>query len=124
MVIHTDYKKLYNVESKNIKGLFLVSGVYDLRPLTKTTVNDNLKLSEIEAAEFSPLLRDECFLSSKSLKEIIVYLSYGEFESNEFKAQSKNYTEVMIFLFRDLNFLKLILSFFKSALRRISILRM
>ncbi len=40
-----------------IAGIVAISGVFDLRPLTQTSLNRNLRLDPVEAASQSPMLR-------------------------------------------------------------------
>ena len=65
-----------------IKGLVLMSGVYDLRPLCATYVNDPLSMNEEDARQLSPL-----FMDLRGLPPAIV--TWGEHETAEFKRQSQ-----------------------------------
>ncbi len=47
----------FGVGSSPIAGIIPISGVYDLRPLVSTTLNDALRLTEAEAFACSPLHR-------------------------------------------------------------------
>ncbi|WP_370934491.1 alpha/beta hydrolase [Amycolatopsis sp. cg13] len=58
----------------------LLSGVYDLRPLQRTYVNDNVGLTPAQAAELSPLLH-----LPDRLPQLIV--ARGEAETDEFARQ-------------------------------------
>lgn len=60
----------------------LVSGVYDLRPLVRTTVNDVLGLDETSAAALSPILRPVA-----GRPDTVV--AWGDNETDAFKAQSR-----------------------------------
>ena len=71
-----------------ITGAVLLSGVYDLRPLLHTTVNDPLQLSEDDAAELSPQ-----FQAVSPMKDIVV--AWGEHETTSFKNQSRSYAELL-----------------------------
>ena len=82
----------YNVDSSRIKGLIPVSGVFDLRPLLKTDINDNPKMDLNEAENISPLLKENTFLTESEKNEIKILLAYGEDESSAFKEQSMNYS--------------------------------
>ncbi|XP_042308541.1 kynurenine formamidase isoform X2 [Sceloporus undulatus] len=53
MVLSTDWAEFGVVP--NIKGAFLVSGIYDLEPITHTYVNEELHMSREVAQENSPL---------------------------------------------------------------------
>jgi arylformamidase len=67
-----------------IDRVVLVSGVYDLRPLVHTSVNDVLGLDDAGAAALSPALQPahvDC--------EVVV--AWGDNETDAFKAQSRAY---------------------------------
>jgi len=67
-----------------VKGACMVSGIYDLRPLVLTYVNDLLGLSMAEAIEVSPQ-----FHIPKAACPVI--FSYGSNETDEFKRQTEIY---------------------------------
>ena len=69
-----------------ITGAVLLSGVYDLRPLLHTTVNDPLQLTQDEATGLSPQLQ-----AVSPIAQVVV--AWGEHETNSFKDQSHNYAE-------------------------------
>ncbi len=46
-------------KAARINGVFAISGIYDLRPLVHTTLNQRLNLSAADAAELSPLLHPQ-----------------------------------------------------------------
>ena len=68
-----------------IDTVVLISGVFDLRPLLHTTVNDAVRLDESRAAALSPQL-----LSVAGRARVVV--TCGEIETDEFKRQSRDYT--------------------------------
>jgi arylformamidase len=98
MMLYTDFVNKFNVSSESIKGLILVSGIYDLIPLIQTEINENLKMDLIEANNCSPLLKPFSFISDSQKKEIRILLTFGEFESNSFKSQSDFYKKVKYIL--------------------------
>ncbi len=65
-----------------VDGLVLVSGIYDLRPIVWTTINEPLGLDEVEALELSPISTE---FPSVCAAEVLV----GGEESPSFQAQSK-----------------------------------
>ncbi|XP_046547976.1 kynurenine formamidase-like [Haliotis rubra] len=73
-------------DSEMIKGAALISGVYDLRPLTKTYVNDPLKLNEEDAWRFSPanFIAEIAGLSQQ--RDILI--AVAEYDPPEFRRQS------------------------------------
>lgn len=83
MMLQTSWSKYIKGYQNNvIKGICAVSGIYDLKPLVQTYVNDPLKMSVNEADENSPLS-----LTLPSPAPVII--AYGENETNAFKQQSK-----------------------------------
>jgi arylformamidase len=97
-MLYTDFEAKYNVKSDRIRAVIPVSGVFDLRPLIHTDVNDNLKMDLNEASELSPLLRSAVAVSEEKRKSIKLVIAYGAEESPAFKSQSKDFFNV-IFLF-------------------------
>ncbi len=69
-----------------VKGGLSISGVFDLRPLVGTSINDNLKLTVDTAKKVSPIY----WPAPIGLKMIAVV---GGEESNEFKRQNNHITE-------------------------------
>lgn len=73
-------------DSELIKGGVLISGVFDLVPLTKTSVNKPLQLSEQEAQKYSPLY----FISEMAQiclnRHILV--AVAEYDPPEYRRQS------------------------------------
>ncbi|XP_073166287.1 kynurenine formamidase isoform X3 [Lepidochelys kempii] len=64
MVLSTDWEE-YGV-TPDIKGAFLVSGVYDLEPITHTSVNNLLQMSREVARRNSPVL---CVTAAKPARK-------------------------------------------------------
>jgi len=67
-----------------IKGACAVSGIYDLRPLTHTSINEPLRMTLSDATALSPMFH----IPEKSGP---VIFSVGGNETNEFKRQTKDY---------------------------------
>ena len=77
-----------NVEiGRQIDGLALLSGIYDLRPLVVTPTNDPLHLTDVSAAQLSPQLLPPIEFVARAL------LAVGTAESSEFIRQSREYAE-------------------------------
>ena len=91
-LIRSGWNEKFNVKVSNLKGFFLVSGVYNLEPILKTTVNDNLKMDSSEALLASPMLSNTTCFTEEEKKQVKILLDYGENESNEFKKQSVDYS--------------------------------
>ena len=93
MMLNTNFKSKYNVDSKNLAGLVLVSGVYDLVPMIETEENIALKLDTALAQRLSPIHTEKCDDAiDKATIDVIV--TYGNFESPAFTEQSQKYSEV------------------------------
>jgi arylformamidase len=94
LVLNCDFENKYNIKNvSQIRGIIPVSGVFDLRPLIQTDINDNLGMSQEDARSLSPLLMNYCYIN----KNIDILLAYGEEDSIAFKEQSKNYKKVCKF---------------------------
>jgi arylformamidase len=94
MMLHVDFNALYNVPAEQTFNLILVSGVFDLRPLVQTDINDNLKLDLKSATKFSPLLTSDTPIATGRRQNLKVFILYGENESPAFKQQSEDYAKV------------------------------
>lgn len=82
-------KNLPKSDQNVIKNAILVSGVFDLVPITKTEINQPLKLDQKSAFELSPLNQNFEKIETKFL--VIV----GEFESPEFIKQSREFSKTL-----------------------------
>jgi len=69
-----------------IKGYVLASGVYDLRPIVGTYINEPLDLSSETALAVSPMF-------IKTRHRLPTLISWGEHETAEFKRQSLEYAQ-------------------------------
>jgi arylformamidase len=69
-----------------IRGAVLVSGVYDLRPLVKTSNNVALRLSEEDAWRLSPVNFIQEISHQSQYRHVIV--AVGEYDPPEFRRQS------------------------------------
>lgn len=72
-----------------IHGVFAISGIYDLRPLVHTTLNQRLNLSAANAAELSPLLHPQ------KMQPPAVWL-VGAQETPEFLRQNRSMHEAWL----------------------------
>ncbi|KAL4648645.1 kynurenine formamidase isoform X1 [Arapaima gigas] len=87
MVLCTDWSQ-YAV-TPQIKGAFLVSGIYDLLPILSTYVNDPLKMTEEVALRNSPSQLVAQLKNSSSTCNIVVAIAQND--SPEFRKQSEDY---------------------------------
>lgn len=85
--------------ARKITGLILLSGVYDLQPLVRTSINENLSMTLKDARRLSPMLATplSCQVPDEQRCEMRVLIVYGEFDSPAFHKQSEDYREVYLF---------------------------
>ncbi len=74
----------YDVPSGVVRGAAPLSGLFDLRPLVHTHINEWMHMSEADAIRNSPALN----LPQTGCPLVV---SYGESETDEFKRQSDDY---------------------------------
>ncbi|XP_071443010.1 kynurenine formamidase [Hetaerina americana] len=75
-----------------LKGLILISGVFDLEPLLPIYVNDALAMTSKDAVKFSPMH----FYVSCDVVNIKVLVAVGENDSPEFQRQSKDFANLLL----------------------------
>ncbi|XP_052753879.1 kynurenine formamidase isoform X2 [Galleria mellonella] len=80
------------VGSSRLRGAFLVSGVYDLRELTHTTVNDAVQLPNEWAIPLSPQFDSYTHLQERKVR---IYILAGQNDSPTFKRQSREFYELL-----------------------------
>uniref|UniRef100_A0ACB8EKQ3 Uncharacterized protein n=2 Tax=Sphaerodactylus townsendi TaxID=933632 RepID=A0ACB8EKQ3_9SAUR len=90
MVLSTDWTEFDVVP--NIKGAFLVSGVYDLEPIMHTYVNDVLHINREVVQSNSPLQRAHKLEGKKGCR---VLIAVAQHDSPEFHRQSWEYFEAV-----------------------------
>lgn len=64
-----------------LAGAMMVSGVFDLTPIPLTSINEDVRLDDVEARRLSPLLR----VGAESVPSIV---AVAEHDTEEFKRQS------------------------------------
>lgn len=74
-----------------VRGLILLSGVYDLRPLPLTYVNDKVGMTADEALRNSPLLLVDAHRGALPPTLVV----HGDNETAEFKRQSAEFAEAV-----------------------------
>ncbi|XP_061471854.1 kynurenine formamidase isoform X2 [Rhineura floridana] len=90
MVLSTDWTEFGIVP--NIKGAFLVSGIYDLEPITHIYVNDVLRMTREVALQNSPL---QCVPKLEGKRTCQVLVAVAQHDSPEFHRQSQEYFEAL-----------------------------
>ncbi|KAM9792450.1 kynurenine formamidase [Neosynchiropus ocellatus] len=91
MVLSTDWSQ-YSI-TPQIKGAFLVSGIYDLLPILSTYVNEPLKMTEDVALRNSPSTLVPQLKLSSSDCQIVVAVAQND--SPEFRKQSQDYFKAL-----------------------------
>lgn len=76
-----------------VDRVVLVSGVFDLRPLVRTTVNDPLHLDDASASLLSPMLLGVTPACVDGRTEVIV--AWGDNDTGAFAHQSRRYAGVL-----------------------------
>ena len=86
-MVATDFKKLASDAPADLVPCgYAISGVFDLTPLTKVSMNDDLRLCDTEAKQVSPLFW--AVPPGRMLDAVV-----GDVESDEFRRQSCIITE-------------------------------
>ncbi|KAM8842750.1 kynurenine formamidase [Synchiropus picturatus] len=91
MVLSTDWSQ-YSI-TPQIRGAFLVSGIYDLLPILSTYVNEPLKMTEDVALRNSPSSLVPQLKLSSSDCQIVVAVAQND--SPEFRKQSEDYFKAL-----------------------------
>ncbi|XP_061080866.1 kynurenine formamidase-like isoform X2 [Conger conger] len=91
MVLCTDWSQ-YGI-TPQIKGAFLVSGIYDLLPILSTYVNGPLKMTEEVALRNSPICLIPELKHSSSACHIVIVV--GQHDSPEFWKQSDDFFKAL-----------------------------
>jgi arylformamidase len=76
--------------AKAVAGAVLTSGIYDLRPLVGTYVNEALHLDEAEAVRLSPALKE---VEARPEQWVV---AWGSRDTDEFKRQSMDYAAQLV----------------------------
>ncbi|KAJ8251464.1 hypothetical protein GJAV_G00221630 [Gymnothorax javanicus] len=92
MALCTDWSQ-YSI-TPQIKGAFLVSGIYDLLPILSTYVNEPLKMTEEVVRKNSPIQLVPDLKRSSSACRIVVVV--GQHDSPEFRRQSEDFFKALI----------------------------
>ncbi len=88
MMLATDWEKDYGVPKNVIKGALAVSGLYDVRPLTRAYIREWLQLSTEQADRNSPLL-------NPPRHNAPVILAVGGGEPDGFLSQTRAYKAML-----------------------------
>lgn len=72
--------------NSSIDGVALLSGIFDVRPLVRTTINDPLRLTEQSACEMSPML------SEYAASDVAVMCAAADHDPPEFIRQNAEFS--------------------------------
>ncbi|XP_062572858.1 kynurenine formamidase-like [Saccostrea cucullata] len=87
MMLSVDWMSECMASDSLIKGAIIISGVFDLRPLIPSPINDPLKMTETSAWENSPMkVMGEIIRHSKNRK---IVLAVAEHDPKEFHRQTQ-----------------------------------
>lgn len=96
MMALVDWKKEFDLtknQVQRLKGVISLSGLFDVRPLVDTFVNDAIKIDNEEAEKVSPYyLLNEL---SKDFKPLPTFLALPEYDPQEFYRQTREYQSLM-----------------------------
>uniref|UniRef100_A0A5S6R4J8 Abhydrolase_3 domain-containing protein n=1 Tax=Trichuris muris TaxID=70415 RepID=A0A5S6R4J8_TRIMR len=90
---HLICMSLGKCQSKRLRCVILLSGVYDLRPLVDTYIGRPIGLTREVAVQFSPLLHEEVLAALRLLPYVI--LAVGGQESGAFKAETVSMAQLL-----------------------------
>ena len=75
-----------------MKGVFSLAGLFDIRPLLDSFINDEIKMSVASAEAVSPYLKDPV----ADRQQCPLHLLVPEFDTPEFFRQTKEYQDKML----------------------------
>jgi arylformamidase len=83
----TDWTR-HGAPAGTVRGCLAISGVFDLDPITRTSINDDLRLDEAAVRRNSPI---HCIGSSRPT----IAVAYGAEETDQFIRQSKRFAAAL-----------------------------
>lgn len=93
MMLAVDWMVECNLTFDIVKGAILISGVYDLRPILYTTVNDQVQMNGKSAWENSPCRHVEAIAHLSRHRNILIAIA--EFDSPAFIKQSQQFEKAL-----------------------------
>lgn len=93
LLLATDWSRDYQVDGSIIKGGAPIAGIFDLRPFSQISENNNVRLTMESAWKYSPWRMIDDLIRLNKSKKIKVLV--GEHDSPEFQRQSKDLTNVL-----------------------------
>ncbi|KRX57797.1 Kynurenine formamidase, partial [Trichinella sp. T9] len=91
-LISTALSKIKNEQLSLIRGIVLLSGVYNLQPLVNSYIGNAVRLTEEMALEYSPIFETQILpqMNDNGIPNLKVLLIVGENESEAFKDQTNS----------------------------------
>jgi len=89
MLLVRGWHQTQGIPEDAIAGAILLSGVYDLAPLVGTYIDGPLQITAADVAALSPV-------GLPHGRPVPVIVAWGEFETGEFKRQSRDYAERLL----------------------------
>jgi arylformamidase len=86
MLLVRGWHQTHGIPEDAIAGAILLSGVYDLAPLVGTYIDGPLQITAADVSALSPVRLPHG-------RPVPVIVAWGEFETGEFKRQSRDYAE-------------------------------
>ena len=87
MALSTDWPRLHGIPPGLVRSAVLVSGIYDLEPVRLSYRNETLKLDRAAEIRNSPC-------RNLPVSGLPLLISYGEFDTAEFKRQAQEFEAV------------------------------
>ncbi|MGB8513837.1 MAG: hypothetical protein WCE24_13745, partial [Pseudolabrys sp.] len=87
MAICTDWPRLHGAPAKLLRSAVVISGIYDLEPVRLSFRNEILKLDRAGEIRNSPC-------HNLPANGVPLLVGYGEFETDEFKRQAKDFAAI------------------------------
>lgn len=78
----------HGLEKSPVAAIVALSGLYDLRPIAQTAINDPLGLTVKKAASLSPMFMP-------AIRNCPAIIAWGEIETHAFKEQSRAYADYL-----------------------------
>ncbi len=85
----SDNPSEHNIEPPRICSATLISGIYDIRPIPRTYIDEPLQLTERQTLIWSPMLL-------KSAASVPVHIAVAEHDTPEFIRQAEAYRDILV----------------------------
>lgn len=93
MMLSVDWSSLLEGNKNVVKGILPISGIYDVRPITTTYINEPLLLTESSASSVSPLLLVDAIPTCN--REVKVHILVAEYDPPVLQKQAQDYSKLL-----------------------------